>query len=78
MLMYEDTVSLIVYQAWIHIELHHIACCYLVSSVQYVSHHYSTGRCASVVSKFLELDPEKDDVLTFLKDYVLPTAEGFL
>ena len=31
-----------------------------------------------MVSKFLELDLEKDDVSTFLKDYVLPTAEGFL
>jgi len=33
MLMYEGTVSLIVYQAWIHIELQHTACCYLVSSI---------------------------------------------
>ena len=38
----------------------------------------STDRCASVVSRFLELDLEKDDVSAFLKDYVLPTAEGFL
>ena len=38
----------------------------------------SIVRCASVVSRFLELDLEKDDVSAFLKDYVLPTAEGFL
>ena len=28
-----------------------------------------------MVSKFLELDPEDDDVSTFLKDYVLPTTD---
>ena len=31
-----------------------------------------------MVSKFLELDLEKDDVSTFLKDYVLPTTEEIL
>ena len=70
-------------------ELQHVICCYLLISVQYVclippcnqwadDGSVSTGRCASVVSKFLELDLEKDDVSAFLKDYVLPTTEGIL
>ena len=36
------------------------------------------GRCASVVSKFMELDLEKDDVSMFLKECVIPIAEGIL
>ncbi len=29
-----------------------------------------------MVSKFLELDLERDDISSFLKEVVLPTAEG--
>ena len=36
------------------------------------------NRCDKIVSKFLELDLENDDLMAFLKDFVLPTAEGVL
>ena len=39
---------------------------------------FTVNRCASIVSKFMELDLEKDDVSSFLKDSVIPIAEGIL
>ena len=39
---------------------------------------FTINRCASVVSKFMQLDLEKDDVSSFLKDCVIPIAEGIL
>jgi len=39
---------------------------------------FTINRCASIVSKFMELDLEKDDVSSFLKDCVIPIAEGIL
>ena len=35
-------------------------------------------RCAGIVSKFMSLDLDKDDVTGFLRDYVLPTAQDIL
>lgn len=35
-------------------------------------------RCALIVSEFFQLDLEKDDVCKFLKETVLPVAEGIL
>ena len=35
-------------------------------------------RCDQIVSKFLDLDLENDDLMALLKDFVLPTAEGVL
>ena len=33
-------------------------------------------RCAAMVSHFIDLDITNDDVSLFLKDYILPAAEG--
>ncbi len=35
-------------------------------------------RCQQIVSKFMELDLDRDDIATFFKDVVLPAAEGVL
>lgn len=31
--------------------------------------------CAAIVSRFMELDLEQDDLFAFLNDYVLPIAD---
>ena len=33
-------------------------------------------RCAAMVSHFIDLDITNDDVSLFLKDYILPAADG--
>ena len=35
-------------------------------------------RCAAIVNRFLELDLEQDDLVAFLNDFVIPTAERVL
>ena len=35
-------------------------------------------RSEKIVSRFLELDLENDDLQAFLKDFVLPTGRGIL
>ena len=37
-----------------------------------------SSRCEKIVSRFMELDIENDDLVAFLKDFVLPTAKGIL
>ena len=35
-------------------------------------------RCAAIVSKFMELDIEKDDIVAFLNDFGIATADSVL
>ena len=35
-------------------------------------------RCASIVSRFLDLDLERDNVVGFLQEFVLPSAKDIL
>ena len=35
-------------------------------------------RCAAIISRFMELDIEQDDLVAFLRDYVIPTTEGVI
>ena len=32
-------------------------------------------RCADIVHRFMELDIEQDDLVVFLSDFVIPTAD---
>lgn len=36
----------------------------------------SVLRCSAIVDRFMQLDLEKDDASSFLKDFVLPASEG--
>lgn len=35
-------------------------------------------RCAAIVSHFMKLDLEKDDIVAFLNDFVIATADAVL
>lgn len=35
-------------------------------------------RCADIVYRFMELDIEQDDLVTFLSDFVIPTADKIM
>lgn len=41
-------------------------------------HDGQQKRCAAIVSRFMELELDKDDLFTFLSEYVLPTANEIL
>lgn len=36
----------------------------------------SVFRCSAIVERFMQLDLEKDDAVSFLKDFVIPASEG--
>ena len=51
------------------------SCCGEVDAGQYGGQQKG---CAAIVSRFMELDLEQDDLFTFLNDYVLPITDGTL
>ncbi len=51
---------------------------HLVSGQLYCVLDLLFHRCQQIVSKFMELDLDRDDIAAFFKDVVLPAAESVL